>query len=195
MSRKKIKKISTFQLLTLIVCLILFGAFVLVSSGLFDSAAVNAKQHTHSNNNLSSSSKVDLDKLAEINNLEKIVNSNSENHEALLKLGHMLNDNGYYERAIVKYEDYLKTHSENADVIVDMGVCYFELKKYDKSIDVIKSALQINPLHQIANFNLGIVNLANNNIAEAKKWWKEAREIDPNTNIGKKAEELLKSNN
>ncbi len=76
-----------------------------------------------------------------------------------------------------------------------MGVCYFELKRYDKSIEVIKSALEINPKHQIANFNLGIVNFANNNIMEARKWWSNAVEIDPNSNIGKKAEELLKTNN
>jgi len=138
---------------------------------------------------------VDINKLNEINKLEDIVKSNPTNHEALLSLGHLLNDNGFYDRAIDKYETYLKGHADNVDVIVDMGVCYFELKQYDQAIKVIKSALVINPKHQIANFNLGIVNLANNNSAEAKLWWQKARDIDPNTNIGKKAEELLKSNN
>ena len=69
------------------------------------------------------------------------------------------------------------------------------MKNYEKSIDVIKSALKVNPKHQIAHFNLGIVNLANGNMAEAEQWWQKARDIDPNTNIGKKAEELLKSHN
>ena len=32
------------------------------------------------------------------------------------------------------------------------------------------------------------------NIDEAKSWWQKAIDLNPNTNIGKKAEELLKSN-
>jgi len=195
MSKKTKKILSTFQLLSVIVVLIAFGAFVLISSGLFDSAVVNANQHTHNTNppRTNNSPSVDLNVINEINKLEEVVKTNPQNHEAILKLGHLLNDNGFHERAIEKYKTYLKTHSDNVDVIVDMGVCYFELKKYDESINIIKSALEINPKHQIANFNLGIVNLANKNMDEAKQWWTKARDIDPNTNIGKKAEELIKS--
>ena len=64
-----------------------------------------------------------------------------------------------------------------------------------KSIEVIKSALEIDPKHQIANFNLGIVNFAKNDVEKAKRWWKNAVDINPSSNIGKKAEDLLKSNN
>ena len=198
MNRTTKQSLSTFQLLSIIVVLLAFGAFVLISSGLFDSEDIIANQHNHSEDNSVSTnmgSSVDLNKLNEINKLEEIVKSNPTNHEALLSLGHLLNDNGFHERAIEKYETYLKGHGDNVDVIVDMGVCYFEMKNYDKAINVIKSALAINPKHQIANFNLGIVNLANNNPSEAKLWWEKARDINPNSNIGKKAEELLKSNN
>jgi tetratricopeptide (TPR) repeat protein len=197
MNKNSKKILSSFQLMSVVAVLFALGAFVLISSGLFDSADAKVNQHTHSQNNPPNSNNpsVDLNAINEINRLEQVVKSSQQNHEALLKLGHLLNDNGFHERAIDKYETYLKTHSDNADVIVDMGVCYFELKKYDKAINVIKSALVINPIHQIANFNLGIVNLANSNPAEARQWWQKARDIDPNTNIGKKAEELLKSNN
>lgn len=192
------KSLSTFQLISTIAVLLAFGIFVLISSGLFDTPVVNATQHNHSQSNSNSAqmnSSVDLNKMNEINKLEEIVKSNPGNHEALLSLGHLLNDNGFYEKAIVKYETYLKGHGDNVDVIVDLGVCYFELKKYDQAIKTIKSGLELNPKHQIGNFNLGIVNLANGNPEEAKTWWEKAKNIDPNTNIGKKAEELLKSNN
>ena len=43
------------------------------------------------------------------------------------------------------------------------------------------------------DFNIGIVNFAANNKSEAVTWWKKAIEIDPNTNIAKKAEELINS--
>lgn len=195
MGKQKNKNISKFQLISILTVLFALGAFILISSGIFDSGAVTAKQLTNSVNMNSMGSSVDLNKINEINRLEETVKNNPANHEALLQLGHLLNDNGFYQRAIEKYQTYLITHPDNADVIVDLGVCYFQLNNYDKATQVIKSALEKNPKHQIANFNLGIVNLANNNPTEARKWWKIARDINPNTNIGKKADELLKSNN
>jgi tetratricopeptide (TPR) repeat protein len=193
----KNKKISVLQLASLIGVLIVIGLLVLVSSGLFDSSVLSSNNHVHESNttsNNNNSSSVDLNKINEINKLEELVKSNPANHEALLNLAHMLNDNGFYQRAVEKYEQYLSTHADNADVIVDLGVCYFELKNYSKSIEVIKSALKYQPNHQIAHFNLGIVNLANGNLSDAKSWWQKARDINPSSNIGKKAEELLKSN-
>lgn len=198
MSKNPTKIFSSFNLIILIVLLLALGGFILVSSGMFDEATVNTTQHTHTGNdqNINNTAQsTNLDAVNKINELEDVVKKNPNNFEALLSLGHLLNDNGFYDKAIVKYEKYLVAHPKNIDVIVDMGVCYFELKNYEKSINVIKSALALNPKHQIANFNLGIVNLANSNHAEAKTWWAKARDIDPTTNIGKKAEELLKSNN
>ncbi len=175
--------------------LTIFGVFLLFVSGIFDSVEVTAQQQFQNTENHDHETSVDLNKINEINRLAEIVKKNPENHETLLKLGHLLNDNGFYARAIEKYNKYISIHPDNADVIVDMGVCYFELKQYDKAIETIKSALKVNPKHQIAHFNLGIVNIANNNLAEAKEWCKKARDIDPNSNIGKKAENLLKSHN
>ncbi|MFZ1290508.1 MAG: tetratricopeptide repeat protein [Melioribacteraceae bacterium] len=194
---KEIKKeISNIQLLLTILGLSAIGIFLLIISGLFDSAEpILQHNHTTNENQQVQTPTVDLNKLKEINNLEEVVKNNPENHEALLNLAHMQNDNGFYDKAVIKYEEYLKLHPENADVIVDLGVCYFELKKYEKSISVIESALKINPTHQIAHFNLGIVNLSNGNINKAKEWWGKARDLDPNSNIGMKAEELLKTNN
>lgn len=192
--KKEIKiEFSNFKIISLIVVLLLIGAGLLISSGIFDIPEVNNQEHNHTN--ITQNPSVNLNVINEINRLEEIVKNNPANHEALLNLGHLLNDNGFHQKAISKYETYLNTHPENTDVIVDMGVCYFELKNYNKAIEVIKSALDIDPKHQIANFNLGIVNFANNNITEARKYWQKAKEINPNSNIGKKAEELLKSNN
>jgi cytochrome c-type biogenesis protein CcmH/NrfG len=186
------QELSSFHFITILVILVVIGAFVLISSGMFDTQAVSNNQHVHTKNSATPS--VDISAINEINKLEEQIKNNPNNFTVLLKLGHMLNDNGFHQRAIEKYEIYLKNDPKNADVIVDMGVCYFELKNYEKSISVIKDALLVDPQHQIAHFNLGIVNFANKNISEAKEWWKKASDLDPNTNIGKKAEELLKSN-
>lgn len=191
---KKSKSISNGQLAVTIIILAVIAAFILISSGIFNSPEVGAQQKVNNVQN-STEPSVDLNVINEINNLEEVVKNNPNDHQSLIKLGHLLNDNGFYERAIQKYEKYLSMHPNEADVIVDMGVCYFELRKYDKSIEVIKRALKINPKHQIANFNLGIVYFAKQNNEEAKSYWAKARDIDPTSNIGKKAEELIKSNN
>ncbi len=191
MSKNNKKELSTFHLGLIIVVLLFVGVFILISSGLFDTESVRASQYAQ--NNLSTSS-VNMNTINEINSLEEVVNNNPDNLEALLKLGHMLNDNGFNERAIEKYKEYLNKDPQNIDVIVDMGVCYFELKNFEKSINVIKNALEIEPEHQIANFNLGIVYFASGKKSEAKKMWKKTNELDPNSSIGKKAEKLLKLN-
>lgn len=191
----EVKKLKNFQLLTIFGVLALVGLFLLFESGLFDSVEVNNVIPNANTNTQTNSPTVDLGKIKQINNLEEIVKNNPQNHEALLSLANLLNDNGYYDRAIVKYEQYLKVHPKDVDVIVDMGVCYFQLKNYQKAISVIENAVKINPKHQIANFNLGIVNFADGNIDKAKQWWKKAYDIDPTSNIGTKAQDLLKTNN
>lgn len=193
---KEIKKeISNLQLFITILSLSTIGIFLLIISGIFDTPEPNIIPNTNNNLNQQNQQSVDLSKISEINKLEEEFKNNPNDHELLLSLGHMLNDNGFYQRAIDKYDQYLKLHPDNVDVIVDMGVCYFELKNYNESITTIENAVKLNPKHQIANFNLGIVNLANGNSEKAKEWWGKARDIDPNSNIGKKAEELLKTNN
>ena len=74
-----------------------------------------------------------------------------------------------------------------------MGVCYYQLGDTDSAIKTMESAVKMKPDHQIANFNLGIVNSAAGNHDKALEWWRKAVKIDPNSNIGKKAKDLLEN--
>lgn len=191
----KNKMLTNFQLIGFVVLLLFLGGFLLISSGIFDEAEVKnnfVNQHNHPVEENTNS--VDLNVINEINSLEEEVKNNPNNYDALLNLGHLLNDNGFHDRAIEKYNKYLIKFPKNADVLVDLGVCYFEQRKYDEAIVKIKKAIDINPKHQIAHFNLGIVTFSKNDIEAAKEWWQKARDLDPNSNIGQKAEQLLKTN-
>ncbi|MEE9431056.1 MAG: CDC27 family protein [Melioribacteraceae bacterium] len=199
MNKQIEKKISSFQFLYILTGLIGLGIFLLISSGVFNSAPIVARS-INKNSNAPSGSNQSFDEihsganLTQLNKIKKIeedVKNNPNNFESLLSLAHQLNDNGFYEKAIVNYEKYLKKFSKNTNVIVDYGVCYFELKKYDKSISILKSALQIEPKHQIAHFNLGIVNFSNNDMQAAKNWLEKTVEIDAHSEVGHKAKELL----
>jgi tetratricopeptide (TPR) repeat protein len=110
-----------------------------------------------------------------------------------LELANLLHDSGFFDRAIENYKKYLEIKPNSTNALVDMGICYFELQNYASADSVMKIAIKIEPQHQQANFNLGIVNLAAGKIDESKEWFKKAIAIDPNSEIGKKAEQILQS--
>ena len=78
MSKKPQKILSNFQTISIIAVLLLIGAALLISSGLFDSVELSANQHTHTN---SKSSSANLNIINEINKLEESVKNNPNNHE------------------------------------------------------------------------------------------------------------------
>lgn len=186
----KPNSISSTKLFYLLFSLILVGALLIYSSGVLDDEPSAITANAAGNNPHSG---VDLNNLEQINNLQTIVDKNPGDTESLLHLAHLLNDSGMKEKAIERYIQYLKTDPKNPDVLVDMGVCYFEIGKNDEAITQMEKALKINPKHQIANLNLGIVNITAGNHEKAVVYWNKAVEINPNNEIGKKAKELLKS--
>jgi tetratricopeptide (TPR) repeat protein len=74
-----------------------------------------------------------------------------------------------------------------------MAICYYNLGDYTTAISEMETAIKYQPKHQIAYLNLGIVNLAAQNIEASKAWFKKTAELDPNTEAGKRAQELLSS--
>ncbi len=190
---KNSMKFSTTKIIYLVIFLFILGMVILFGSDTFNSPkaepSVNSgqaqvtDQHVHNG--------ADLSKLKEIKILEEDVASNPENSDQLLKLAHLLNDSGFPEKAIERYKSYLNMKPNEPDVIVDMGVCYYQISDYNSAIETMEGAIKIDPNHQIANFNLGIVNSAAGNHDEALEYWKKAIEINPNSDIGKKAKDLL----
>jgi len=185
----KNKRITPMQTAYLILGLIFAGFVLLYSSGIMDSGSyVSAAQNN-------SSPAPQIASIKELNKLEESVKNNPADTETLLKYAHSLNDAGFYQKAVDRYKEYLKVKPGETDVIVDMGVCYFQLGKYDEAVKNFKDGIKINPSHQIAHLNLGVVyNFGLKNKTEAIKWWKKAVELDPTSEIGKKAEEFLKQN-
>ena len=123
--------------------------------------------------------------------LEAKIKSNPEDYKSLLELAHLKNDSGLFEAAIKNYKTYLVKNPKDADARVDMGVCYFNLKDYPNAIIEMETAIKYVPNHQIAHLNLGIVNLSAGNLEVSKEWLKKAVDLNPTSEVGKKAEQLL----
>lgn len=161
---------------------------IMYATGTFDSPQISQTSLP-----TQSGSGVDLNNLNMINQLEEKLKLNPEDYKTLLELAHLKNDSGLFEQAIMNYKTYLERHPEDADARIDMGVCYFNLRDYDNAKKEMLKALEYSPKHQIGHLNLGVVTLSAGNREESKDWFQKAIEIDPTTEVAKRAEELLKS--
>lgn len=186
--------ISPVQIAILVIGLIAAGLLILQISGVFDAAPAVDEHAGHNHEQQGGTNTgVSLDQINAINAMESEVLKDTTNSERVLQLAHMLNDSGFDERAIRYYRMYIKSNPGNADAIVDMGVCYFKLKDYITAKAVMRQGLKVNPQHQIAHFNLGIINLSAGSVDSAKIWWQKTIELGPETEIGNKAKQLLNS--
>ena len=186
------KNIPLIKLLYIIIALVIVGFVLLLSTGLFDKASpITSLNNQESIQDFHNG--VDLSSLQRINVLEEKTKNNPNDFVSLIELAHLLNDSGFKEKAIEKYKIYLKVHPDDADVLVDMGVCYYEMANYQEALKWMKEAIKYQPKHQIAHLNIGIVTLTSGNHDEALEWWKKAMEIEPNNNVGKRAQELINS--
>lgn len=184
------KVIDNKKILIISSAVILIFVVALITSGVFDSGI---QQSVSQMNTKSQDSGVNMANMQEISELENKVAANPEDLESTLHLAHLLQDSGLFEKAITNYKKYLNKNSANADARVDMAICYYNLNDYNTAIAEMETAIKYQPKHQIAYLNLGIVNLTARNIDASKKWFQKTVEIDPNSEAGKRAQELLTS--
>ena len=129
-----------------------------------------------------------------VDKYEEYISLQPDDYETLLEFCHFLHDNNQWAKAVYYYDIYLKKFPANPDVLVDQGVCYFSQKDYKNAIRVMEKALDYDKKHLFANFNLGIVNLNAGNVEKGKEWMKKVVEIDPNSQMGQQAQEIINNN-
>jgi TolA-binding protein/RNA polymerase subunit RPABC4/transcription elongation factor Spt4 len=191
--KKEEKEFDTKKIYLIIAVISIFIVIILFSSGVFDSSVTTV--NTNVNPNQSSGSGIDLGSLQNINNLEAKLDANPDDTKTLLELAHLNNDSGFYNKAIPLYQRYLEKFPEDADARIDMGVCMYNLGDFENAMREMKEALEYEPKHQIGHLNLGVVNLTAGNSDVAKEWFRKAVDLGPDTDVGKRAKELLNSHN
>jgi len=133
--------------------------------------------------------------LPHIQELETQLNASPENQELRKDLGNHLMDNKFYDRAIAVYRDYLRRDPKNPDIRVDMGICMKETGDLEGAQREMSTALTYQPKHLYAHFNLGIVYLSQGKIEEANAWLQKTVALDANSEVGKRAQQLLQQHN
>ena len=129
--------------------------------------------------------------LQEIEQLQRIVETNPQDTQSLLRLANRLQDSRFLPRAIEYYKQYLSVVPGDGNARVDLGICYFESGDSYTAIVEMEKALEFEPLHQLGHLNLGVVNLAAGNLQKSNEWFAKCVEINPNTEAGKRAQRIL----
>lgn len=144
-----------------------------------------------------------------IDRLQRTVNENPNDAGSKLLLANTLHDGAMHDammlpRAIEAYKSYLKDKPGDPNARVDLGICYFELGKidsvhsvrlYSMAIDEIQTAVRSSPTHQPAAFNLAIVYLYSGDFDESNRWFRKAVDLNPESELGKRAKVILEQHN
>jgi tetratricopeptide (TPR) repeat protein len=119
---------------------------------------------------------------------------------ATLEFANILYDVQFFERAAEMYDRYLVMKPDDADARVDLGTSYFQMSFADSTggKDLIARAessfvraIQSRPDHQLAHFNLGVVNLHRGDMPAARRWFEKCIAIDSTTEPAKRARQLM----
>ena len=123
------------------------------------------------------------------------------NFDTWAQLGHLYFDTGQPEKAIKAYTSALDIDNQRPDIWTDLGVMYRQMKMPEKSIECFDRALAINPNHEVALFNKGIVMMHDLQNAEgALEQWRRLVAINPEAHtpsglmVKEMIEEIKKTN-
>lgn len=145
----------------------------------------NLKQNPHGMN-------ADKEILAKIDSLKEVVSKNPKDTTALNHLGYFLLQVHKFDEAENYFEKLLEIKQDKPDILNVLAEMNFNLQKYDKSEQYIKRLLKYEKNNEIAKYNLGVIYVMQGKKDDAKKVWTEIVKKNPDSEIGKMAEESLK---
>jgi tetratricopeptide (TPR) repeat protein len=90
-----------------------------------------------------------------------------------------LQEDGEWERAALKYENLVQMYGEMADILVNLGTCYFHQLNHAKAEEMFRRALQREPDHVEANYNLANLLSARGDLETAVGFYSNALATDP----------------
>lgn len=126
--------------------------------------------------------------------LEKKAAANPNSAPDWINLGNIYFDSQQPLKAISAYEHALHLAPKNADVLTDLGIMYRETGQFEHAVDCFRKAVAINPEHENALYNEGVVMLNDlKKKAEAVAVWQKLLELNPHaiSPQGKPMKELL----
>ena len=116
-----------------------------------------------------------------IEEYKTILAEDPNNLAGLIALAHAYAGSNQWGNAITRYEHALRIDGRNADLHADLGIAYRNVGQVDRALGEFRKAMDINPMHQNARFNMGIVYASDKkDYPAAIRVWKELLRIAPN---------------
>ncbi len=129
--------------------------------------------------------------LPQIGALEKKIAADPNDTHSILEFANLLQDNKFYDRALVQYNSYLEKKPKDADAMVDRGICYYDMGRYAEARSSMIQALKVDAKHVLGHFNLGIVSLREGKMEESNEWFRKTVALAPNSSAGQQAKQFI----
>ena len=115
-----------------------------------------------------------------VQNLLSDLKTDPNNYNLIVQAGNAFFDIGRYRQAADYYKK-ANTIRPATEILIDLGVCYFNLGHLDSALVIMNEGLKSSPNHKQGLYNIGIVlyNLGDYDSAVVK--WKQLIKAHPNT--------------
>lgn len=115
--------------------------------------------------------------------LHAIVEQDSTNVEAQIRLADVLYDTGNWPDAIIHYRSAVRQDSTQHEAIVDLGVCYYNLGDTVEAERHFQLALTKVPNQTVALFNMGVLNERREDHEAALQFYHRALQTNPREDV------------
>ncbi len=113
--------------------------------------------------------------------IEQLKASLPTGYDELVQQGNHFMDNRVYPVAIEAYSRALAQDSSDVNVMVDLGACMHAIGDLHGAMALFSKAIEKDPQHAVAFFNIGIAYLGFDSTKKAIESWKRYLELDPNS--------------
>lgn len=168
-----------------------FAGFLIVGVlglELLTAKRVPVENHDHDQPQTNSAN---MQALPQIEALERKIGADPNDTQSILELANLLQDNKFYDRAIAQYNSYLRKKPNDADAMVDRGICYYDMGRYVEARSSMMQALKVDAKHVLGHFNLGIVSLREGKMKESNEWFRKTVALAPNSSAGQQAKQFI----
>lgn len=110
----------------------------------------------------------------------------------LLRLAILYQDGHQPQKAITRYEHYLKLHPGNHQAWLDLTSCYGKISDWNKALATSKRLLDHFPDDPFGLYNLGAIYANMGQVKEARREWARIITLNTNPKVSSMASESLK---
>ncbi len=123
--------------------------------------------------------------------LREKAEKNPGNFKDNLDLANFLFDSQRFSEALSYYQKAIQIDSKVPDVLVDAGVCHFNLNQFSEAKSFFVKAIDIDSRHINALYNLGVVSAQLGEMPDMIKYWEKLIEVAPQTQQAQNARQML----